>query len=90
MKKYVVYQSVDAIIIAKDKYHGLTKDLVDFDYIGYLEIDSNEICTFNFTNVPYFEVLPLLDKIQSIDFSEEDQAAITRTQLRFDWEDENV
>lgn len=88
MKKYVVYQSVDAIIIAKEKYYGLTKDLDDFDYIGYLEIDSNEICTFNFTNVPYFDVLPLLDKIQSIDFSEDEQATITRTQLRFDWEDE--
>lgn len=90
MKKYVVYQSVDAIIIAKEKYNGLTKDLDDFDYIGYLEIDSNEICTFNFTDVQYFEVLPLLDKIQSIDFSEDDQARITRAQLRFDWVDENV
>lgn len=86
MKKYVVYQSVDAIIIAKDKYHGLTKDLVDFDYIGCLKIDSNEICNFNFTNVPYFEVLPLLNKIQTIEFLEEDQARIKRTELRFEYE----
>lgn len=88
MKKYVVYQSVDEIIIAEAKYFNLTKDLDDFEYIGYLEIDSNEICTFNFTSVPYFEVLPLLDKIQSIDFLEDEQATISRTQLRFDWEDE--
>lgn len=53
MKTYSVYQSTEEYIIAKEKAHGLQKDFEDFDHIGFLESDTNEICRIGIDKIPY-------------------------------------
>ena len=87
MRMYKIYQSYSEYFIFNDKTSVLKKELEDFDYVGYFEVDTNDICCMQVQKIPSDEFLELVNKIQSMDFAGDSQVRINRTKLRYDWEE---
>ncbi len=89
MRTYKIYQSYSEYFINNTKAAVLEKELEDFDYIGYFEVDTNDICYMQVEKIPFDEFLALVNKIQALDFEDKKQVKINRTQLVFAYEEED-